>query len=290
MKRFYTAMSLVAVLLYMASLSLATTSSNFTNLSALLAFKSEIKTEPNNVLGSNWTEPGSFCKWVRVSCSRRRQIVTALSLTSMGLQGTISPYVGNLSFLVTLDLSNNSFYGHLIPEIGHLRRLSIPASVYHCQTLQVISLAYNKLRGVLPKFWLSNLTSLHFLYLGMNNFTGTIPPPLVNNSKVLHLCLHLNNRHGSIPDEIGNLHNSEAIVLEVNNLNGTIPSSIFNISSLRILALDTNYLSGTLPSTFGLQLPNLGKLYLNLNQLSGSIPSYLSNCSQLTILALSSKF
>ena len=49
--------SFVAVLLVlfcMASLSLATTSSsNFTDLSALLAFKSEIKPDPINVLGSN---------------------------------------------------------------------------------------------------------------------------------------------------------------------------------------------------------------------------------------------
>ena len=300
MKMFYMAVSLVAVLLYMPSLSLATTSSsNFTDLSALLAFKSEIKTDTNNVLGSNWTETESFCNWVGVSCSRRRQRVTALNLTDMGLQGTISPFVGNLSFLVMLDLSNNSFHGHLIPEIGHLRRLSvltlefnllegvIPASVYHCQTLQVISLAANKLRGVLPKYRLSNLTSLQILFLGHNNFTGTIPPPLVNNSKLLRLGLEHNNLHGSISDEIWNLKNLEGLDLGANNLNGTIPSSIFNISSLQTLALALNSLSGTLPSTFGLQLPNLRELYLSANQISGSIPSYLSNCSQLTLLELS---
>ena len=49
--------SLIAVLLIqlcMVSLSLATTSySNFTDLSALMAFKSEIKSDPNNVLGTN---------------------------------------------------------------------------------------------------------------------------------------------------------------------------------------------------------------------------------------------
>ena len=145
--------------LYMASLSLATSSSNFTDLSALLAFKSEINPDPNNVLGSNWTGIESFCNWIGVSCSRRRQRVTALNLTDMGLQGAISPYVGNLSFLVRLDLHNNSFHGHLIPEIGRLHRLKvlileynllegvIPATVYHCQKLQVISLAHNKLRG-----------------------------------------------------------------------------------------------------------------------------------------------
>ena len=49
--------SVVAVLL--EQLCMATTSSsNITDLSALLAFKSEIKSDPNN--GSNWTETG-FC-------------------------------------------------------------------------------------------------------------------------------------------------------------------------------------------------------------------------------------
>ena len=214
----------------MVSLSLATTSSsNFTDLSALLAFKSKIKHDPNNVLGSNWMETESFCSWVGVSYSRRRQQATALIFTNMGLQGTISPCVGNLSFLNTLDLRNNNFYGHLIPEIFCFHRLRelileynllegvIPASVYHCQTLPVISLAHNELRGVLPKYWLSNLTSLHTLYLGKNNFTGIIPPPLVNNSKLLRLSLNDNNLHGSVPNEIGNLQNLKELILEASN-------------------------------------------------------------------------
>ena len=81
--------SLIAVLLIqlcMVSLSLATTSySNFTDLSALMAFKPEIKSDPNNVLGTNSTESESFCNWVGVSCSHKRQRVTALSFRCMGL-------------------------------------------------------------------------------------------------------------------------------------------------------------------------------------------------------------
>ena len=76
------------------------------------------------------------------------------------------------------------------------------------------------------------------------------------------------------------------IVTKMEQSCNAIPSSISNISSLQTLALQLNSLSGTLPSTFGLQLPNLRKLYLSKNQLSGSIPSYLSNCSQLTRLEL----
>jgi len=43
----------------------------------------------------------------------------------MGLQGAISPHIGNLSFLVSLDLSNNRFFGFLPHEISRLHRLRI---------------------------------------------------------------------------------------------------------------------------------------------------------------------
>ncbi|RVW75955.1 putative LRR receptor-like serine/threonine-protein kinase [Vitis vinifera] len=285
------------LLLHSCTVSLALSSSNFTDLSALLAFKSEIKIDPNNILGSNWTETENFCNWVGVSCSRRRQRVTALSLRNMGLQGTISPYVGNLSFLVKFDLYNNSFHGHLIPEIGHLRRLvvlnmhrnlmegAIPTSLHQCQKLEVISLSTNKFTGVIPN-WLSSLPSLHTLFLGRNNFSGTIPASLGNNSKLQWLGLERNNLHGSIPNEIENLQNLKGIDLHANNLTALIPLAIFNISSLQILSLSQNHLSGTLPPSFGLWLPNLEQLYLGINYFSGNIPLYISNCSQLKYIQL----
>ncbi|XP_034700219.1 probable LRR receptor-like serine/threonine-protein kinase At3g47570 [Vitis riparia] len=287
--------SLVGVLLVHSCLAIS--SSNVTDLSALLAFKSEIKLDPNNILGSNWTEAENFCNWVGVSCSSRRQRVTLLSLGHMGLQGTISPYVGNLSFLVGLDLRNNSFHGHLIPEISHLKRLRklilqlnmleglIPESMQHCQKLQVISLAKNEFTGVIPN-WLSYLPSLRALYLGRNILTGTIPPSLGNNSKLEWLGLEQNHLHGTIPSEIGNLQNLMGINFAKNNFTGLIPLTIFNVSTLEQILLEQNSLSGTLPSTLGLLLPNLKILGLGVNKLSGVIPLYLSNCSQLIYLDL----
>ncbi|KAJ9689523.1 hypothetical protein PVL29_014956 [Vitis rotundifolia] len=287
--------SLVGVLLVHSCLAIS--SSNVTDLSALLAFKSEIKLDPNNILGSNWTEAENFCNWVGVSCSRRRQRVTVLSLRDMGVQGTISPYVGNLSFLVRLDLSNNSFHGHLIPEISHLNRLRglilernkleglIPESMQHCQKLQVISLAQNEFTGVIPN-WLSNLPSLRVLFLGQNNLTGTIPPSLRNNSKLEWLGLEQNHLHGTIPNEIGNLQNLMGIYFTESNFTGLIPLTIFNISTLEEISLEDNSLSGTLPATLCLLLPNLKYLGLGANKLSGVIPLHLSNSSQLIHLDL----
>ncbi|RVW79668.1 putative LRR receptor-like serine/threonine-protein kinase [Vitis vinifera] len=287
--------SLVGVLLVHSCLAIS--SSNVTDLSALLAFKSEIKLDPNNILGSNWTEAENFCNWVGVTCSHRRQRVTALRLNDMGLQGTISPYVGNLSFLHWLNLGNNSFHGHVVPEIGHLHRLRvlilqknllegvIPASIQHFQKLQIISLTENEFTGVIPK-WLSNLPSLRVLFLGGNNLTGTIPPSLGNNSKLEWLGLEQNHLHGTIPNEIGNLQNLKGINFFRNNFTGLIPLTIFNVSTLERILLEQNFLSGTLPSTLGLLLPNLKILALGVNKLSGVIPLYLSNCSQLIYLDL----
>ncbi|XP_003633210.1 probable LRR receptor-like serine/threonine-protein kinase At3g47570 [Vitis vinifera] len=287
--------SLVGVLLVHSCLAIS--SSNVTDLSALLAFKSEIKLDPNNILGSNWTEAENFCNWVGVTCSHRRQRVTALRLNDMGLQGTISPYVGNLSFLHWLNLGNNSFHGHVVPEIGHLHRLRvlilqknllegvIPASIQHFQKLQIISLTENEFTGVIPK-WLSNLPSLRVLFLGGNNLTGTIPPSLGNNSKLEWLGLEQNHLHGTIPNEIGNLQNLKGINFFRNNFTGLIPLTIFNVSTLERILLEQNFLSGTLPSTLGLLLPNLKVLALGVNKLSGVIPLYLSNCSQLIYLDL----
>ncbi|XP_059638741.1 probable LRR receptor-like serine/threonine-protein kinase At3g47570 [Cornus florida] len=275
-------------------------SSNYTDESALLAFKSAVTLDPNNVLGSNWTQQTNFCQWVGVSCSRRHgQRVTSLKLIRIGLHGTISPHVGNLSFLKMLNLGDNNFRGQLIHEISHLRRLKvlilrfnylegvIPASIHHCRQLQYISLSRNEFTSSIPKE-LSTLSSLSELYLGRNKFHGTIPSFFGNMSGLKRLGLESNNFHGNIPNEIRNVPCLEVINFGGNDLTGSIPPFLFNISSIQRIHLDFNDLSGNLPLTSSTQLSNLKILSLGVNQLSGNIPSYLSNFSMLTALHLSS--
>jgi LRR receptor-like serine/threonine-protein kinase FLS2 len=125
--------------------------SNSTDQLALLTFKSNITSSPNQtLLAANWTTTTNLCNWVGVSCSQRRQRVTALNLSNMGLEGTISPHIGNLSFLVSLDLSNNGFFSFLPHEISRLHRLrilqlssnllegNIPPTLHYCRKLQGI--------------------------------------------------------------------------------------------------------------------------------------------------------
>ncbi|KAF9668161.1 hypothetical protein SADUNF_Sadunf15G0100100 [Salix dunnii] len=49
--------------------------------------------------------------------------VRTLNLSNIGLLGTFPPPLGNLSFLATFDIRNNSFHGYLPDELEQLLHL-----------------------------------------------------------------------------------------------------------------------------------------------------------------------
>lgn len=72
-----------------------------------------------------------------VTCGHRHHCVTTLKLSSHGLAGSLSPHIGNLTFLKSMDLTN-SFYGEIPQEIGRFFRL------------QNLSITNNSFHGELP--------------------------------------------------------------------------------------------------------------------------------------------
>uniref|UniRef100_A0A0E0MEF6 Receptor kinase-like protein Xa21 n=1 Tax=Oryza punctata TaxID=4537 RepID=A0A0E0MEF6_ORYPU len=265
-----------------------------TDRDALLEFKANLGNQPAAL--SSWNTTSDLCSWPGVTCSlRNKHRVLALNLSSTGLVGTISPSIGNLTFLRILDLSTNALYGEIPSTIGSLGRLQylnftdnslhgrIPESLGNCSGLINIMLDKNQLTGEIPS-WLGSFSNLVAMLLSKNNLTGIIPPSLGNISSLDGLFLDNNKLEGTIPEELGRLHNIHWFALYANHLSGTIPETVFNLSSVVGFGVDQNDLHGTLPTNWGDNLPNLIFVFLGLNHFTGGVPATLANATNLHTL------
>ncbi|KAK3440878.1 hypothetical protein EUGRSUZ_B01137, partial [Eucalyptus grandis] len=271
---------------------------NETDRIALLAFKAGITKDPFGVLNS-WNDSIEFCQWYGVTCGRWHQKVTILDLSSQELSGSISPHIGNLSFLRAMLLLNNSL-GHEIPsQVGQLHRLrslrldnnslvgEIPKNISGCSNLVYLFLQVNQLTGEIPRE-LGSLSKLRIFASSVNNLIGSVPSFIGNLSSLEILHLMTNKLGGSIPQVLGYLTNLRIIGLGQNRLTGTIPSSLLNLSSLANFEVGDNQILGTLPESMGLKLPALEYFSVFENQLEGPIPPSISNSTKLVALKLGS--
>ncbi|CAN7006005.1 unnamed protein product [Brassica rapa subsp. trilocularis] len=271
--------------------------SHETDKQALLRFKSQVS-EEKKVLLSSWNNSSPLCKWKGVTCgSNQHQRVTGLDLGGFQLGGVISPFIGNLSFLISINFTYNSFGGTIPQELGNLFRLQyldmsfnflgggIPASLFNCSRLLNIALFSNHLGQGLPSE-LGSLSKLVTLELGQNHLKGKLPVSLGNLTSLRKLSFTDNNLEGEIPDAIARLTQMEDLILHSNHFSGVFPHAIYNLSLLQSLGMYGNAFSGNLRLDFGNLLPNLREFSIGSNSLTGAIPSTLANISTLQYLIM----
>ncbi|CAH1438690.1 unnamed protein product [Lactuca virosa] len=285
--------SSLVIFLITATIS-ASGGGNETDYQALLQLKLMITHDPHEAL-SSWNASFHFCDWSGVSCGKRHRRVTALRLYSQDLEGSLSPYVGNLSFLHFFSIANNSLEGMIPPELGRLSRLRIlnlghnkfngviPTNLSGCSNIEELRLYYNNLVGSIPEE-ISFLPKLTLFAVGFNYLTGGIPPALGNITSMEVCSIAYNPLGGSIPDTLGQWKSLIEFGVGLCNLSGVIPHSIFNLSLLTHFSVAENQLTGTLPSLLGAMLPHLEYLQIWGNQLTGPLPPSISNCSKLQLV------
>ncbi|KAL3514403.1 hypothetical protein ACH5RR_027120 [Cinchona calisaya] len=273
------------------------TFSIITDKEALISVKSQISMELSNPLSTWDQESSSPCNWTGVVCNRNGQRVIELDLSGLKLAGSISPHVGNLSSLRSLQMQNNQLTGNLPVEIGrlfHLRTLNassnsltgaIPSNISQCKELRILDLMQNQITGEIPEE-ISQLKELQALNLARNRLFGPFPTSIVNISTLTNLNLGTNSLGGQIPNDMSRLRNLKNLDLTINNFTGTVPPSIYNMSSLVYLALASNNLSGDLPSYVGVTLPNLLGFNFCINKFTGTIPGSLHNLTRIRIIRM----
>jgi Leucine-rich repeat (LRR) protein len=249
--------------------------------------------------GENWLShtnwlTGRLNTWQGITMENGR--VTGIYLADNNLSGYITPEIGNLTSLRSLDLHSNLMTGAIPEEIGSLSNLhmlniggnqltgSIPGEIGNLTGLEEFSAGTNRLSGSIPPE-IGSLINLKMCWLAYNQLTGPIPPEIGSMTNLEQLWIQNNYLSGNIPVELGNLQHIRFIILFQNQLTGSIPHELGNLETLEGLWLYSNQLTGSIPEELG-NLPLLEDIQLSYNQLTGNVPESFANLTKLMTLTL----
>ncbi|KAJ9128947.1 hypothetical protein P3X46_034297 [Hevea brasiliensis] len=294
---------------------------------ALLSLKSGLIDDSNSLadwllpFGGNPSEKIHACSWSGVKCNKNSTVVIALDLSAKNLGGALpGKHFGVFTELVDVNLSHNSFSGHLPLEIFDLTNLRsldfsrnnfsgqfpggisslrnlvvldafsnsfsgpLPVEVSQLEYLKILNLAGSFFDGPIPPKY-GSFKSLEVIHLAGNFLSGEIPPELGRLQTVTHMEIGYNSYHGGIPWQLGNMSKLQYLDIADANLYGSIPKQLSNLTKLQSLFLFKNHLTGLVPREFSKIVP-LGSLDISDNQLSGPIPESFAELKNLRLLSL----
>lgn len=263
---------------------------------ALMSIKASFSNVVNVLLDWDVDQNDDLCSWRGVLCDNISTTVVALNLSNLNLGGEISPAIGDLRNLQSIDLQGNKLTGQIPDEIGSCVSLilldlsdnmlygDIPFSISKLKQLELLNLKNNQITGPVPST-LTQIPNLKTLDLAQNQLTGEIPRLIYWNEVLQYLGLRGNSLTGTLSADMCQLTGLWYFDVRGNNLTGTIPDSIGNCTSFEILDISYNQITGEIPYNIGfLQVATLS---LQGNKLTGKIPEVIGLMQALAVLDLS---
>jgi Leucine-rich repeat (LRR) protein len=227
----------------------------------------------NKSLLRSWTGT-DFCttSWTGVICSNAGA-VTQLRLRDLGLGGTVTPNINEMTDLTYLELPNNGFTGAM-PSLAGMANL------------QNAYLHNNNFTSI-PGDFFTGLTSVQSLYMdrntGLNGTAGWTIPEAITASTVLTNLSVFSANLNSIPDYVTSMPSLRVLLAAYNN----IPSLPATLAGSNIEVLQINNQAGMKGTMAGCgQMPAVKVLWLQVNQLTGPIPDGLVDAKGLSDLRL----
>ncbi|XWS37728.1 hypothetical protein CRYUN_Cryun19dG0069900 [Craigia yunnanensis] len=263
---------------------------------ALISIKASFSNVANVLLDWDDVHNADFCSWRGVFCDNISLSVVSLNLSNLILGGEISPAIGDLRNLQSIDLEGNKLTGQIPDEIGNCGSLfhldlsdnllhgDIPFSISKLKQLEFLNLKSNQLSGPIPST-LTQIPNLKTLDLARNQLTGEIPRLIYWNEVLQYLGLRGNMLTGTLSPDMCQLTGLWYFDVRGNDLTGSIPDSIGNCTSFEILDISYNQITGEIPYNIGfLQVATLS---LQGNKLTGKIPEVIGLMQALAVLDLS---
>ncbi|KAL0010111.1 hypothetical protein SO802_005219 [Lithocarpus litseifolius] len=197
-----------------------------------------------------------------------------LDLTGNDFTGSIPPYIGALSSLKAISLSEMELNGTLPVQGNHLDGQLQENISKVITNLEYLNLSQNNFEGNLPSS-IGDISNLQRLDLTFNNFSGQVPLELVTNcTSLIILRLSNNNFHGEFFSKHFN-QSFFSLELKDNHFAGTIPKAPL---SFCILDISNNHMSGIIPLWMGNDIVTLsGIIDLSNNFFEGQLPCELGS-------------